>query len=82
MAENMDGLSEEQHAAVTSLARQIAREEIASLSGLVLRRLQDHVQLTRSLERNMAMEEIQETFNAIFGEVLRDFSATEEEPGE
>lgn len=57
--------------------RRIAREEIASLSGLVLRRLQDEGP-TRSLERNMAVE----VMSSIFGEALRDFGATGDEPGE
>lgn len=60
--------------------RSIAREEIASLCGLVLRRLQDHDLASRSMERNIATEVVQETLAAIFGEALRDFSATEVEP--
>jgi hypothetical protein len=63
-------------------ARRIAREEIASLCGLVLRRLQDHDTPTRSFERNAATDELQETLNAVFGEALRDFSDTREEPGD
>lgn len=49
--------------------REIAREEIASLSGMILRRLQD-MGPTRSFERNMAVEILSE----LFGEALADFS--------
>lgn len=56
--------------------RRIAREEIASLSGMMLRRLQD-MGPTRSPERNMAVEILSE----LFGEALRDFGATGDEPG-
>jgi hypothetical protein len=54
-------------------ARAIARQEIASLCGLVLRRCQD----TEGL--------YPETLPAvahIFGEALRDFGGTRNEPGE
>lgn len=57
--------------------RRIAREEIASLAGLMLRRLQD-MGPTRSPERNMAVEISTE----LWGEVLRDFGGTDTEPGE
>jgi hypothetical protein len=50
-------------------ARQIAREEIASLCGLVLRRTQDKPGMATRTE-----------IASIFGEALRDFT-TEEEPG-
>jgi ethanolamine utilization protein EutQ (cupin superfamily) len=61
--------------------RRIAREEIASLSGLVLRRLQeDH--FTRSIERNAAEEVVDERLSQIFGEALRDFGSTSSEPGD
>lgn len=56
--------------------RGIAREEIASLSGMMLRRLQD-MGPTRSPERNMAVEILSE----LFGEALHDFGATDVEPG-
>ena len=54
-------------------AREIAREEIASLAGLVLRRAQEE-HPTRSFERNMADEAFQDRMTSIFGEVLADFS--------
>lgn len=57
-------------------AREIAREEIASFAGMMLRRLQD-MGPTRSMERNMQVE----ILNELFGEVLRDFGATKNEPG-
>jgi hypothetical protein len=60
--------------------RQLARKEVASLCGLVLRRL-ENPSFTRSFERNAAIEEIHETFSAIFGEALRDFGGTQTEPG-
>ncbi len=53
-------------------ARHIAREEIASLSGMILRRLQD-MGPTRSNERNMAVKILAE----LFGEALADFSASD-----
>ena len=56
--------------------REIARQEIASFSGMMLRRLQD-MGPTLSFERNMAVEILSE----LFGEALRDFGATEAEPG-
>lgn len=60
--------------------RAIAREEVASLAGLVLRRLQDD-RLTRSPQRNQVEDQIDETLSAIFGEALRDFGASSSEPG-
>lgn len=65
-------LSEE----VRGQVREIVREEIASFSGMMLRRLQD-MGPTRSPDRNMAVEILSE----LFGEALRDFGATETEPG-
>ncbi len=67
------GFYEEQ---IRDFAREVAREEIASLMGFMLRRLQDHG-LTRSPDRNMAVS----ILNELFGEALRDFSATRSEPG-
>lgn len=61
---------------VERIATKVAREEVASLSGMILRRLQD-MGPTRSPERNMAVEILSE----LFGEALRDFSATTSEPG-
>ena len=65
------------HAAVRSVtpegAREIAREEIASLAGLVLRRLQEE-HPTRSFERNMADDAVRDRMSAIFAEALADFS--------
>lgn len=54
---------------VRDLAREVAREEVASLSAMMLRRLQD-MGPTRSNERNMAVEILSE----LFGEALADFS--------
>ena len=62
--------------AVAEVARKVAREEIASLAGLTLRRLQD-MGPTRSMERNMQVEILAE----LWGEVLRDFGGTPDEPG-
>ena len=62
--------------------REIVRDEIASLAGLVLRRTNEsEARLTRSHERNLAEEVTRETIASIFGEALRDFSG-ENEPGE
>ena len=57
-------------------AREIAREEVASLSGMMLRRLQD-MGPTRSPERNMAVEILSE----LFGEALADFGGSATAPG-
>jgi hypothetical protein len=54
-------------------AREIAREEIASLCGLVMRRVQDMDSLGDYAENQMLA--------SIFGEALRDFGATTDEPG-
>lgn len=56
--------------------RRIVREEVSSLSGMMLRRLQD-MGPTRSFERNMAVEVLQQ----LWGEALRDFGSTSAEPG-
>ena len=64
--------------------RQIVREEISSMAGLVLRRSQEE-NFTRSGERNMAQDVVNDTLARIFGEVLSDFSGHTkegEEPGE
>lgn len=58
-----------------SEVRRIAREEVASLAGLVLRRLQEREALSASGEVTAA------ALSAIFGEALRDFGGTIEEPG-
>ena len=65
-----------------AIMRQIARQEIASMAGLVLRRAQEE-QLTRLEERNIAEETVNAKLRAIFGEVLSDFSGHTkgEEPG-
>lgn len=63
-------------------ARDIARAEIASLAGLVLRRTSEE-HLTRSPDRNITDTQIRGMLAEIFGEVLSDFSGhTEgEQPG-
>lgn len=59
--------------AIEATAKLAARQEIASMAGLVLRRSQE-VQLTRLEERNIANEAVREALAQIFGEVLSDFS--------
>lgn len=59
--------------------RAVAREEIASFAGLVLRRLQNVS--TSYVEGSEAVIQVRD-LNAIFGEALRDFGATPEEPGQ
>lgn len=66
---------------IREIAREIAREEIASLSGLVLRRSQEE-HPTRSFERNAADEVVSERLAEIFGEALKDFGDTSVEPGD
>lgn len=65
---------------VETRAREIAREEIASLAGLVLRRTSEE-HFTRSIERNTAEDVVADRLAEIFGEVLADFSKSESEPG-
>lgn len=69
--------------AVVEAIRDVARKEIASLCGFILRRLQDE-HLTRSPIRNETEAIIQARLSAIFGEALADFSghtASGSEPG-
>lgn len=54
---------------IREVAREVAREEIASFSGMVLGRL-SHMGPTRSPDRNMVVE----TLSQLFGEALKDFS--------
>lgn len=67
-------------AAVARLARAIAREEIASLAGLVLRRVQD-VARQYGETGDTALVEVGD-LSTIFGEALRDFGGSASEPGE
>lgn len=59
--------------AEVALARTVAREEVSSLCGLVLRRLQD----------GFGQDDIAtgERLARILGEALRDFGSTASEPG-
>lgn len=67
---------------IERLARKIAREEIASLAGLVLSRTgEDDAHLSRSFERNAADDLVRQHLAEIFGEVLKDFGDSETEPG-
>ena len=54
-----------------AVLERIARREIASLAGLFERRLQEYTPHDEALH----------ALRAIWGEVLRDFSQTEDEPG-
>jgi uncharacterized protein YdeI (BOF family) len=65
-------------AAVSDLARTIAREEMASLAGLILRRLQ--LESEDFIDSTGAVVDIR-LLERIFGEVLRDFASTPYEPG-
>lgn len=56
--------------------REIARAEVASLCGLVLRRLQDEGP-TRLIEHNVLVD----VLSGIFGEGLKDFSSSTGQPG-
>jgi len=70
--EAIDGLEE--------IVRRIAREEIASLAGLVVRRTQESSAVFRSGERVSVSYVVANRLASIFGEALNDFS-TETEPG-
>ena len=57
--------------------REIAREEIASLAGLVVRRTADDEALvSRSPDFNRTDEQIRERLATIFGEALKDFGGS------
>lgn len=71
-----DDVAEEEAAAVViKMMRDIAREEVASLCGLVMRRLEDYDPL-RDAPSPV------DTLQSIFGEALRDFSGNTNEPGD
>ena len=78
-AERLDELRAELDAKIERIAREVAREEIASLAGLVVRRTQD-LTLTRSPEHNIADEATRDALASIFAEALNDFT-TDSEPG-
>lgn len=58
--------------------RAIVREEIASLAGLAMRRLQDE-HFTRSFERNMATDAAKEVAGHLWAEVLAEYGEDEDE---
>jgi len=62
---------------IDTRARTIAREELASMAGLALRRTQD-------LHEEVINDDfaIKRAIAHIFGELLRDYSQTTDEPGE
>lgn len=64
------------HIVTDDRAREIAREEIASLCGLVLRRLQDDLEVAGGTGNATEI-----VVARIFGEALADFSRSESEPG-
>jgi len=57
---------------IKALARAAAREEVASVAGLVLRRTQVQ-DLTRVPEHNIAEEVVNSKLASIFGEVLSEY---------
>ena len=60
---------------VREIAREVARQEISSLAGLILSRTSmDDAHLSRSIERNAADDEVRRHLAEIFGEALADFS--------
>jgi hypothetical protein len=61
------------HGIIADVARYEARQEIASLAALVLRRSQD-MELSRVPERNEMQETVRGILAEIFGEALADFS--------
>lgn len=66
-------LSGEHADEVREIAEKVAREQIASLAALVLRRAQEE-NLTRLEERNIAEDVVNDKLASIFGEALSDFS--------
>lgn len=61
-------------------ARLIAREEIASLCGLVLRRVHEAYETKDAMR--VAEDDALKVVASIFAEALRDFGGTSYEPGE
>jgi hypothetical protein len=69
---------------IEARARELAREEIASLAGLVLRRLQNTTSAldASGQEGKMVVERgTVDVLSSIFGEILHDFGGTDSEPG-
>jgi dephospho-CoA kinase len=62
----------EVRSAVEEVAHEIVREEIASLAGKALRRLQDE-NFTRSFEHNAATDAAKEVIGHFWGEVLAEY---------
>lgn len=54
--------------------REIVREEIASLAGKAMRRLQDE-NFSRSFERNMATDAAKDVMGHFWGEVLAEYGS-------
>ncbi len=71
--------SDPQYVPFKHVIREVAREEIASLAGLILRRLQ--LESEGFVDSTGAVVDIR-LLEQIFGEVLRDFGATPDEPGD
>lgn len=63
---------------IEQIAREVAREEIASFSGMVLSRLGTSAREAVEGDAEFVMNR---TLAAIFGEALRDFGGTPDEPG-
>lgn len=63
-----------QYEAVEKIAKQEAAAAVASLAGLVMRRLQEE-HPTRSFERNAMEDVLDERLSEIFGEALQQFTA-------
>lgn len=59
---------------IRAIAREEAAAAVASLSGLVLRRLQEE-HLTRSIERNAMEDVLDDRLSEIFGEALKQYSS-------
>lgn len=65
--------------AIAATGEAVSRAEVASLCGLILRRLQELVVSNGGDPDGFVTIR---DLNAIFGEALHDFAATKEEPGE
>jgi len=66
----MSDLSEER---IRAIAREESEKAVASLSGLVLRRLQEE-HFSRSPDRNTMEDVLDERLSEIFGEALQQFT--------
>ena len=67
---------------IEQIARAVAREEIASLCGLVLQTANEQTSTSGRVRAEARAEVLSSAIMSAFGEALRDFGSTTTEPGE